>query len=466
MEVRKNARENSSEVQDGREFEERRELVPPPVGEYSVMARPRPSKLVMDVEHPNLQQGILKRNSLVNQKRGSRFMAPPGLGRRNSGIGHGGRESISSFSEIDTRAGKRRSFVGHGLGGLDWKIGGANGQMGRDERMVEVGGDELKRRSGSSALSRYSDDFKLPTTTATRYDIRAVTKSPSFKVDMRSEEISVGKVKRTSSRPVSRRIGDSPFFGASSLSRASKRGVKRVSGRNEIDLADGNYNYADSPTVPEGEGIMSMEEVVMRGLREDSAETGTTGSVAGFEGRRKDSFKLAKEGTRQLRSYIQQQQMQRSRTMDSVETEDSRFESAGGSQFSRRPSRSPERRVAGAVEEEEFENYMEDDGDPNWEAYESSSAHDSCGNIIEYSMEEAPEVGTAAAVRTKVKCGPNLGSGRSSNVEDGNEEDLAKAKIRPGKGTRPLSLGPWHRKDSSIAIIQRATPDPDWSAYI
>ncbi len=414
---------------------------------YSVMNRPRPSKRTDDLEHPNIYP---RRGS----KRQSSFMS--GLGRTRSGIGHGGRESISSTSRIS----KRRS-VGHGQ---DWTPGRSLTRDLSAGLTIASGETGEQRRSEASLLSRYSADLKADA--FPRAAIRPVAKSPSiFDTSSRS-------IRSRNSRPVSRRTNESPFFAASSSSRVSRRSTRRMTMT--------RTSYADSPTVPEDIIMPTLEERIMRSLREESVDGGTvtpagetpinrtpmSGALARIHGGGDDfgiSYGRAREGTRQLRTYIQDR-LDRPKTMGSLKSlgsQDSRFESV--SEFSRYPSRSPERNAM----EDSYQDYIDEDEDEdeeaNWETYET---RDELGNLIGYGGEE-PELKTAST-RSTVKANLMAGPVRnSSNTESPIMDISPNVRMIAGRGRRPESMEARYRKESSIAIVDRGeTPEVDWQAYI
>jgi axial budding pattern protein 2 len=239
------------------------------------------------------------------------FMAGPAIiGKRRSGVGHGGRESISSFDALNT-PGNRRS-VGHGQ---DWMID--QGGLSRNSRTWKTVNtfdtDAQKHRSATSTYSSASTDLLkfgpvtiAPTEGKDLQSIRTVPRSPGPTALIWEKE--TGRNSRMSSgsnntRPVSRRIGSSPFFagGTSSVRRKGRR------------------SYADSPTVPE-EALISNE---LKGTKRNNDSLGITYP---------DGYNSAKEGTRQLRSYIQATfSKSRLKGSDSMASVDSRFESVSGS---------------------------------------------------------------------------------------------------------------------------------------
>ncbi|CZT41279.1 uncharacterized protein RSE6_00999 [Rhynchosporium secalis] len=216
-------------------------------------------------------------------------------------VGHSRAEPL--FSSTCNTA-KRRS-IGHGQ---DWS---ESRNLARDSKTwltIATSIENENRQSLAGASSTY--EYRRPVSMSPRKTIRAVTKSPSVAPD--SIILSESSGNSRLSRPVSRRVGSSPFFGGSSLRNSGKVTKKHL-----------RTSYADSPTVPEEAIMDSLEETINRGLREMSDETDPRDS-------RSMSFGMAREGTRQLRSYIQTARMRTRSSIRSFESRDSRFDSAPG----------------------------------------------------------------------------------------------------------------------------------------
>ncbi|KAM3082794.1 polarity establishment/cellular polarization [Clarireedia jacksonii] len=238
------------------------------------------------------------------------FMAGPTIIGNRSSIGHERRVSISSFDVMNT-PGNRRS-IGHGQ---DWVIDQAG--LPRNSRTWKTvhtfDTDAQKHRSATSTYSSASTDLLKfgPTTIAPAegknlQSIKPITRGPGPTALIWEQE--TGRSNRmsfssNSTRPVSRRIGSSPFFAGGTSS------VRRK----------GTRSYADSPTVPE-------ETPVRNELREKQRNNDSLGITY------PDGYNSAKEGTRQLRSYIQATfSKSRLKGSDSMTSVDSRFESVSGS---------------------------------------------------------------------------------------------------------------------------------------
>jgi axial budding pattern protein 2 len=358
-------------------------------------------------------------------RRQSRFM--PTLGRTPGGIGHGGRESISS---LPGNSGRRRS-VGHGQ---DWA---SSRGLARDSQtwltVASTEPNQRNSRSSYSALSEYEDDNKRKNGLRMS-TIRQVPKSPS--VPAASSHLSQSSGNSRTSRPVSRRLGESPFFGGSS--RNSRKSPKKV-----------RTSFADSPTVP--------EEVTMGGSLNDTA-------MHDFQEEKdtipRDSFGisygLAREGTSQLKSYIQSQ-LSRTRTKSSIvsnESKDSRFESASGSMRSLQQThlqRPPERQNP----DDEYEDYLPDDySEGSWETQQESS--DSQENMVGFAAKES-EKATSAAATT-----PGF-TGSKSNPNSPMLNIGQNASILPGASRRPVSVNA-KAKRASRAKVEGG--ELDYTAYI
>jgi len=357
------------------------------------------------------------------------------LDRRRSGIGHGARTSISSLS---SKSVQRRS-VGHGQ---EWMAGsGQSPGLARNSRTwLTVGSTgDSNRQSNVSALSEYSDTYAGSTR---GMSIRQVTKSPSIVLSKRPSQSSQAS---RSSRPVSRRIGSSPFFGGNSA-RDSRFSPKKV-----------RMSYADSPTVPEEPLVGdSLENVVVHGLREEGTPPRDSFGI---------SYGLAREGTRQLRSFIQGQ-LHRTKTKESIrstQTKDSRFESAVPSLQSLHQSQHPP--IPTQPDDDEHEDYdSENFSEGSWETHPPS--RDSQGNPIEYSGDESPEVSTAARV-SQAKSRASIVPTRrpdSKSFADPAVEMGPGARMVPGAGRRPISVDAKATKGSVRGKVERH--ETDYSAYI
>lgn len=145
-------------------------------------------------------------NRTISTRRQSRLMSM--LSRPPSGIGHGNRRnSIYSLSENS----KKGSSIGHGQ---DWILGQSLARNSKTWLTIESSDeDELNRRSTVSGLSEHAD--MSPEDTLRFSTIRQVTKSSSIPL---SAHVSANSgYTRRYSRPVSRRLDSSLFFGGSAL---------------------------------------------------------------------------------------------------------------------------------------------------------------------------------------------------------------------------------------------------------
>ncbi|TVY73146.1 Axial budding pattern protein, partial [Lachnellula suecica] len=368
-----------------------------PLEAFSALSR---TQSTLDIPDPVLLRERPART--VSTRRQSKFVSP--LDRRRSGIGHGNQASISSLS---SRSFHRRSSLGHGR---EWT--GSSGQspaaLARNSKTwLTVASQESNRQSNSSALSEYSDTHpanNIP------MGIRQVTKSPPpIIVSKRASQST--QASRSSGRPVSRRVGSSPFFGGSS-GRDSRMSPKKI-----------RMSYADSPTVPEESPVMSsLENVVVHGLRDEETPPRDSFGI---------SYGMAREGTRQLKSFIQGQ-LHRSRTKDSIrstQSRDSRFESAVPSIQSLHATQHP---PIPTSNDEDYEDYLPSD-EGSWENLPPS--RDSQGNIIEYSEDESPELVTAA--QAKIRPASARPKSKLFELSDEMGDMGAGARIVPGVGRRP-----------------------------
>jgi axial budding pattern protein 2 len=365
-------------------------------------------------------------------RRQSRFM--PMLSRPPSGIGHGGRRD--SISSLSGNSRKRRS-VGHGQ---DWIL--SQGLARNSKTWLTIGSseaDELNRRSTASGFSEYAD--MRPEDVVRLSTIRQVTKSPS--IPLSAHVSASSEYSRRHSRPVSRRLDSSPFFG-SSAPRKYRRSPKKP-----------RTSYADSPTVPEEATMSGALEIVPQGRGQES------GDVA------RDSFGisygLAREGTRQLKSYVQSHLLQ-SRTrssMRSTESKDSRFESASGSMMSLHQFQAQQQPDNQGFDDE-YEDYLPDDcseGEGSWETHHS--AQDSQGNVTVEDVAEANVPATQALSKPNFIPKAKLSS---SNPNSPMLDIGPNMRIVPGASRRPISIDAKENKRASRARIEEE--ELDYAAYL
>ncbi|KAK2625194.1 hypothetical protein QTJ16_005563 [Diplocarpon rosae] len=330
-------------------------------------------------------------------------------------IGHGRPQTTEFISGIA----KRRS-IGHGkdqAGVLESK---------RDSRTwltVATLLENEKRRSIASASSTTYDESRRKARPMTpRKTIRQVTKSPSIHHNTALSESSGNS---RLSRPVSRRVGSSPFFGGSSIRNSNSKGTTKTTRQFRA-------SYADSPTVPEEAIMISLEATIARGLREMSDETEPRDSFG-------ISYGMAKEGTRQLRSFLSSQ-LRRSRTRDSLVStgsRDSRFESAASLSQTDRSPHHEER----PQDEIEYEDYLPDGfSDGSWET--QRSARDEADGQVQRNDTAGPGYGTSKSTPSS----PELGRG---------------ARIVQGAGRRPVSSDA-----EGLRRVGTQRGEMDYTAYI
>ncbi|KUJ15626.1 uncharacterized protein LY89DRAFT_89743 [Mollisia scopiformis] len=391
-----------------------------PLDDFSMLAR---HTAVQDTPQTYARKTTASQRS---SRRRSKFMSSSG--RPLSGLGHGARPSNSSIPGLN----ERRRSVGHGQDEVD-------GQgLPRDSRTwLTVGTTDMSernRRSNTSALSEYSDSRQDDANVDPR--IRAVTKSPA-------EPVSTTTSRRP--RPLSRRVGSSPFFAGSS-SRNSRRSPKKS-----------RTSYADSPTVPEeatmANNLPRLVHPVIDELPRDSFGI---------------SYGLAREGTRQLRSYIQSQLAgaKSRRSLRSTESRDSRFESAAGSMLSLPQSRtqhSPERPTG----DDSYEDFLRDGfSEESWET--QGSLHNSQENVVLFDAEDSANmISEAMQARTDIESALRPGTSASNPVSQrpGSSSGI---RFMMGAARRPLSVDASANNRTSRAT--RAVVDRgnlmDYTAYI
>lgn len=421
-----------------------------PLDNFSALGRkksvsPQPPDIVYIPEGVN--------NSRVTSRTSRRQtrMFPGFENRRRSGNGHGVNRSISSLSSKST---KRRS-IGHGQvwttnTNLNHNLG-QKPSLARNSRTwktVATSSNQTERPpSGISALSEYSDTYPTspPIRSAMHMGIRQVTMSP---------EIQDSTFRRPSnsssrnSRPVSRRIGSSPFFGGGSM-RSSNRDSR---------LARTRTSYADSPTVPEEPLIFSSFENTLHQphpLREEEPIPRDSFGI---------SYGMARESTRQLRSYIQDQGFGTRGSVRSLESRDSRFESANESL--RSPTKSQISSPVRQEREDSYEDFLpEDYSDGSWETQPDSRNDPANVTILggtesELGEEQKPEDSesdlTARMGSARANLIPGPGAGESSRTaeksksyapEGGRGRDVGGGpgpRIFKGARRRPISVDAAH----------------------
>ncbi|RDW91211.1 hypothetical protein BP5796_02376 [Coleophoma crateriformis] len=415
-----------------------------PLDDFSVLSK---SSSVQQTPEFAYATGSKKRE-IDPTKRYSRWI--PSMERRRSGIGHGVQNSYSSSS--GGYAPGKRASIGHGQEWVSTSESSGHPQQAPLTRnssgwhtASDGSGSNEKNRRGSSGSNMTENTDLLYPGDPRNMNIKQVARSPVVPPSIIYSESSRG------SRPVSRRTtGSTPFFGGGSSVRTSKKKQRQVP----------EYLYDDSPTVPEEEAIASrraLERSIMQSLRRQSNEP-------------RDSFGIsygdAREGTERLRSYIESCRG-RTGTLGSLNSNlsrDSRFESAEPSTYSRERGASgnyPEeaesrgKEMAGA----EWEDYLpEAYSEGSW-AEHASPRRDSRGNIIEYGVDESPnieEAATQAAVR------PQFLSGSS----DSNKmpEIAPNARVLRGSFRRPTSDDSKGQRITSQSVS--SIEQEDYRAYI
>lgn len=378
-------------------------------------------------EHRDASPCIEQLASGKMARRNSRF-APPA--NRRSGIGHGGKDGLSNLVGENV---KRRS-IGHGQ---NWDTGNGLARDSRTWLTVNME-DQRKRRSDSSQLTE-NENVLIPAD-----KLRTIKRVPQSPIAPLSARVSISSA---NSRPISRRtIGASPFFGGRSSSRASKRSPRKI-----------RASFADSPTVPEEETMGDFENQIVNGPGEGSH---TPRDPFGI------SYGAAREGTRQLRSYIQNRLVKtRTRSsMKSNDSRDSRFDSATGSIQSLHQSRSNgnlERSGLGTREgNDEYEDYLPDGhSEGSWETNESQ--RDSQPNAITYGTEDSLSESGAALVLPKA--GSEVGPLRETQPGSSMLDIGTNARVRSGKGKRPMGVD---TKGIGSVRARVEGAESDYTAYI
>ena len=355
--------------------------------------------------------------------RKSRFF--PGVDRR-SGIGYGGRESIADLADPQ----EKRDGVGRGK---IWEPVSIPRESRTSLNINLTTAQEQNRLSNVSNITENTD--LLDSDQVAPLSIGKVTKDPIPPSPACPSNSSVA------SRPVSRRaVGSSPFFAGGGSTRSSRKLNARTS-------------YADSPTVPEETILGAVDTPTISDAREGSTTPRDSFGI---------SYGSARDGTRQLRSYIQSRlgRVRTNSSMKSNDSKDSRFGSANSLRqpqpniiiHSRSPADGRAEAEAGAEAEDEYEDYLPDDrSEGSWESVHTVH-RDSLGNIIEYGLGEPAELGVAIAQRHTLAPSTALRSHPTSPMPP---------RIVSGKGKRPTSVDAGANKGSETAIVES-----DHAAYI
>jgi axial budding pattern protein 2 len=363
----------------------------------------------------------------ISTKRKSRFV--PGINPK-TGAGHGGRQSIAYLAGLAAV----RS-VGHGQ---NWETGGVP----RDATTwltvnPAAAGREQDRLSNVSAVTENTDVLD-----SDQVAPRGIHTNPTGHIPPPLGFLSDSS---GSARPVSRRaVGPSPFFAGGGSMRSSRKPPNKI-----------RTVFAGSPTVPEEPMVVDSHDTVMGDLREESTTPRDSFGI---------SYGAAREGTRQLRSYLQRG-LTRGKTngsMKSNESNDSRFESADSLHQSLPNivvhARSPEVGQPEPEGEDEYEDYLPDDySEGSWET-RRTPPRDSLGNLIEYGLGESPEVATAIAQRHALAPSTSLRSHPTSPLPPYIGPN---ARMVSGRGKRPFSVDAGANQGSVRAIVES-----DYAAYI
>ncbi|ESZ90265.1 hypothetical protein SBOR_9356 [Sclerotinia borealis F-4128] len=273
-------------------------------GDWSKAARsplaPRQSRLGQNTEKRRVHRKSTTRNL--------HFALGDGVDKRISGIGHGARESMSSFDILNTPG--HRGSIGHG----QHPSLARNSRTWKTVNTIDTEGDKHRSvtsvySSASTNLLKFAQATVSPSGGNEMLSIKTVPKSPLAPAPIWEQETGGNsRISHSSfsTRPVSRRGGVSPFFSGGRMA-----SVRRKARR----------SYADSPTVPEEVQIDNELQVTGTGINNDSL--GITYP---------NGYSSAKEGTRQLRSYIQATfSKSRLKGSDSMASMDSRFDSVSPS---------------------------------------------------------------------------------------------------------------------------------------
>lgn len=402
------------------------------------------------------------------QRTSSRRSGITSFSRRLSSIGHGSRLSgsgSSSFSELRSsrslghgRNYSRQSARLNSLTQTGPPVSRTNSWL-----TVQTRSRSGRRRSQMSDLTESTD--VLYSLDAHQRSIKLVPKSP---VTMTSPRFSTNssyaeRVTHPYARPISRRDPrESPFFGGSS--RSSSRATSRKS---PGSIRGHQRRLSQTPEVPAAEITNNnLERSIMAGLHGVPEESVATRDSLGI------SYGSARDATGQLKSFVKQMAKRLSRGRNSpaspqFDLEDSRFNSPVEPPSGEPQSSSPTMGLRPApLDRGEHDRTLQplplhsirqatnhrrglseafSEADTDFFDRESlASMRDSNGNMIQYDLDESPELGQAVA---RPSISKPFGSFRNGSSRIGSPAIIpvrAQENFRPGPGKRPVSVDDFH----------------------
>ena len=375
---------------------------------------------------------MLERNPLL-RKSTSMKIAPTHstlmshVQRAESGHGHGIRGSISTPAEI-----ANRRSIGRGLDGISGLV-----RDSRTRQMTNFRDTDQKRCSYGSSITDYTDIWSWRNSAIVSG--MSVYPAPKHAALARLSQSSVN----SRPRPISRRIvGQSPFLSGRPSPRTS-RSPPRI-----------RTSFADSPTVPEEKFMRPLHKIEPKPkLKATSLNAGTRDRVG------PSALSTPREGTKQLHSYIQTR-LQQSSTRSSIESCDSRFESACPSMQSLHQTNSissPTRDTENQPDNREKDDYLSEEG---WETDTQLEKN----NVVIY---DTPSPRPRENKREKEK---GIRKESPKVLVRGGRVPLPlgkNARMVSGRGKRPISVE--HKggtKGSVRARLEKVGSGGDFQAYI
>lgn len=415
----------------------------------------------------------------ARNSRNSRSLMSGSFGRRLSSIGHGSRLSHSSSFSSERRYSRGLAVgFGHGFGGPRESTGQSLG-IARDSnswQTIQTGlGKNTRPHSQMSALTE-STDVLYSVGPATK-SIKLVPKSPGantfasnrLSTDSRSLHSSTHQYNPNNpyARPISRRApSESPFFGGSS--RASSR-----AGSNKSPNLRHIKKPSVIPAVPEAADTNeSLERSILAGLR-DIPSTPSPQPLPPSRSPLRDSLGItygnARDATGHLRGLVkswtkrlsrQSQTTGQAGKRDTYNEKDARYLGVGNSPGTPYTNATSNQSPRSDLDQENMRireslqsrlrpsiDYSDIGFDDDFYDRESlASLRDSRGNIIQYELDESPELGQAVArpsLSKPFRSYATASSGRGNERESDSPNTIsmrAKETFMAGPGKRPISV--------------------------
>ena len=394
----------------------------------NITATPRDDCSLMSTSIPEMLEG----NPTLRKSTSMKIAPTPStlishVQRAKSGHGHGVRELISTPAEI-----ANRRSIGRGLDGISGLV-----RDSRIRQMTNFGDTEKNRCSYGSSTIDYTDIWSWRNSAIVSG--MSVYSAPKHAALARLSQSSVN----SRPRPISRRIvGQSPFLSGRPFSRTS-RSPPRI-----------RTSFADSPTVPEEEIMSPLHKIEPKSKLKATSFNAATRDRVG-----PSALSTPREGTKQLQSYIQTR-LQQSSTRSSIESRDSRFESACPSMQSLHQTNSisgSNRDTENQPDDEEKDDYLSEEG------WETDTQLDKNNVVIYDTPSPRPR-------ETKREKGKGIRKESPKVLVKGGRVALPlgkNARMVSGRGKRPISVeNKGGTKGSVRARLEKVGSGGDFPAYI